>query len=94
METAEIEALTKKHGESFTAYVSIVGAEHATEEGYEESYAGEYDSDEAFAQNVAEEIGAVENNGQWPNYCIDWEYASRELMMDYSEADGYYFRNI
>ena len=26
--------------------------------------------------------------------CIDWEFASRELMYDYFEVDGYYFRNL
>ena len=44
---------------------------------------------------MAENIGIVDfKNQPWPQYCIDWEYAARDLMMDYSEQDGYYFRNL
>lgn len=60
----------------------------------EESYQGYYSSDEDFAQNLAEEIGAVNENATWPNDCIDWEHAARELMYDYFEVNGNYFRNI
>jgi antirestriction protein len=63
----------------------------------EEAYAGQFDSAEEFAQDMADQTGAIENienNRDWPHYCIDWEYAARELMMDYSEEGGYYFRNI
>ena len=49
-----------------------------------------------YAQKLAEDIGAIGKDNQWPLYCIDWEYAARELKMDYSEVevDGttYYFR--
>lgn len=64
---------------------------------FEEAYQGQYKSDIDFAQEQADNIGAnVGRNEpmQWPMYCIDWEYAARELMMDYSEQDGYYFRNL
>lgn len=59
----------------------------------EECYMGEHSSDEAFAQHIAEEQG-IEIGEQWPHYCIDWEYAARELMHDYSEEGGHYFRNV
>ena len=36
-----------------------------------------------YAQELAEEIGAIPENGAWPTYCIDWEWAARELRMDY-----------
>ena len=55
-------------------------------------YSGEYRSDEDFAEEMAFGIGAVINDSSWPNYCIDWERAARDLMMDYSEENGYYFR--
>ena len=61
---------------------------------FEECYCGQWDDDEDFAKNVAEDTGALLSDAQWPNYCIDWEYASEELMHDYTEQDGYYFRNI
>lgn len=59
----------------------------------DESYNGKHDDDEDFAQQIAEDIGAIDKNAGWPNNCIDWEYAAKELMWDYSESDGHYFRN-
>jgi exoribonuclease II len=43
-----------------------------------------------YAQELAEDIGAIDHNAQWPNACIDWDQAARELQMDYSaiEFDG------
>jgi hypothetical protein len=45
---------------------------------------------EEYAQNLAEEIGAIDKNASWPNNCIDWEKATRELQYDYFtvEFDG------
>ena len=60
----------------------------------EEAYQGEFDSDEDFAQEIAEQIGAVNHGASWPNNCIDWEMAARDLMYDYFEMDGHYFRNF
>jgi len=58
----------------------------------EEAYSGTYDSDEQFAEEFAEEVGAIDKNTSWPNTCIDRERAARELMYDYFEASGHYFR--
>lgn len=43
-----------------------------------------------YAQELAEDCGMVEQGQSWPNYCIDWERAARDLQMDYSavEFDG------
>jgi antirestriction protein len=59
----------------------------------EESYQGEYTSDEDFAQTLADDLG-VEISNSWPHNCIDWERAARDLMYDYSESNGHYFRSI
>ena len=74
------------------AYIDNVGEEYAEADGVEEAFAGEFDSDEDFAQDMAENTGELEEN--WPYNCIDWEHAAHELMFDYFEADGYYFRNL
>ena len=37
-----------------------------------------------YAQELAEEIGAVDTDAKWPNNCIDWDMAARELKHDYS----------
>lgn len=64
------------------------------EDAFREAYAGEYASDEDFAQEMAEEVGAIARKVEWPYTCIDWEQAARELMYDYFEEGGYYFSNI
>lgn len=40
-----------------------------------------------FAQELAEDIGAIDKAASWPNTCIDWEQAARELQMDYTQVD-------
>ena len=51
---------------------------------------------EEYAQELAEDIGAINKSSQWPNYCIDWEWAARELQIDYSSTEWegvtYWFR--
>lgn len=80
--------------EVYQAYINIVGEEYAKAEDAEEAYQGYFLSDEVFAQNMAEEIGAINKEAQWPNNCIDWEFAAKELMYDYSDDGGHYFRNL
>lgn len=46
----------------------------------------EYDFEE-YAREFAEEIGAIGKDGGWPTYCIDWEWAARELRMDFTEVE-------
>ena len=31
--------------------------------------------------------GQMPPSNQWPLYCIDWEYAARELKHDYTSVD-------
>ncbi len=67
---------------------------------FRDAYQGTWSSDEDFAEDFAEDTGAL--NGpefsrlgvSWPYTCIDWTRAARELMYDYFEIDGYYFRNV
>jgi len=60
----------------------------------EEAYTGKYKDDKDFAYDFAEGIGALNKNQSWPYDCIDWDKAARELMLDYSEHNGYYFRDL
>jgi len=60
---------------------------------FDETYRGTWDSDEDFARELAEEIGAINREVNWPYTCIDWEWAAREIMYDYCESDGHYFSN-
>ena len=80
--------------EVWRAYVSIVGAEYAEPDACADAYVGAYDTPEDFARETADDTGALPAYVAWPLTCIDWEYAARELMMDYGESGGYYFRNL
>lgn len=43
-----------------------------------------------YAQELADDIGAINRDAAWPANCIDWAKAARELQMDYTsgEFDG------
>lgn len=75
------------------AYIDNIGEEYAKAEDVEEAYQGQWDSDEQFAMQLAEDLG-FEQPANWPYNCIDWEQASRDIMYDYFEVDGYYFRSL
>jgi hypothetical protein len=49
-----------------------------------------------YAQELAEDVGALKSAEEWPYTCIDWDKAAKELQADYSSAelDGvtYWFR--
>ena len=40
-----------------------------------------------YAQQFAEDIGAIDRAASWPNTCIDWDEAASELQMDYTSID-------
>lgn len=40
-----------------------------------------------YAQELADDIGAINADASWPNDCIDWDKAARELQMDYTAVD-------
>ena len=42
-----------------------------------------------YAQELAEDCGMVNSNATWPNNCIDWEQAARDLSMDYTSTEIY-----
>lgn len=58
-----------------------IGEDAKDESAIEKSYFEEY------AQELAEDIGAIDRDASWPLYCIDWEQAARGLAMDYTEFD-------
>lgn len=40
-----------------------------------------------YAQQLAEDIGAIDRNAAWPMCCIDWDQAAEELKQDYTSVD-------
>lgn len=59
----------------------------------QDAYSGKYESDEDFAQDMAKQCGMLQDRVSWPYTCIDWGQAAADLMYDYIEEDGHYFRN-
>ena len=58
----------------------------------DEAYQGKYATNEDFAQEICESIYDLGHEGWHPANYIDWERVARDLMMDYCEHNGYYFR--
>ena len=53
---------------------------------------------EEYAQELADDIGAIDKDARWPLTHIDWEAAARELKYDYSAVDiedvRYWIRSV
>jgi hypothetical protein len=69
--------------------------EYCSDWGYGEALIrGEYFTE--YAEQLAEDIGAIDRTAQWPLNHIDWEAAAEALKQDYAEVefDGatYYIR--
>lgn len=82
--------------EMLVAYASYYGYGDAVSDLLEQAqdcYQGQYDSDEDFAQELLEECGYLNDLPSFIECHIDWSGVARDLMMDYFESDGYYFRN-
>ncbi len=95
----QVEEFAKENGlseEINQAYIDNVGEEYANANDIQETYAGNFDSDEEFAQDMYDQTKTTnsDQDNEWPYYCIDWNYAARELMIDYFESNGHYFRNL
>jgi antirestriction protein len=60
----------------------------------EEAYAGQFDSDEDFATDMLEQCGDLDSIPEGLRYYFDYSAYARDLMYDYFEVNGYYFRNL
>ena len=60
----------------------------------EEAYAGEHNSDLDFAQQLGDDIGLLSGMDESLQCYFDWESWARDLMFDYFESNGHYFRNL
>lgn len=49
-----------------------------------------------YAQQLADDLGLIDDNARWPATCIDWDQAARELKHDYYAVsfgdERYYIR--
>ena len=96
-DVARFARLIEEHGEAYAAYAGHIGTDYATEEGFQEAYQGEWDSEEAFGQNLADETMEIPENLQ---FYMDYEKFTRDLFIgDYFSVDGsnykvFVFRSI
>lgn len=96
-DAARFAQLIEVHGEAYVAYANHIGVDYATEEGFEEAYQGEWKSEEAFAEHIADETMDIPEHLQ---FYIDYEKFSRDLFInDYFSVKGanyqmFVFRHI
>lgn len=55
-----------------------------------------YNYFETYVQEYAISLGLIQGDDRWPYYCIDWEYAAKEISYDYSAVwfDGKIFHYL
>ena len=83
---AELAKLVQEHGEAWALYAQYVGIDYATEESFKEAYQGQWESEEEFAENLAEDTMEIPEHLQ---YYIDYEKIARDLFInDYFSAKG------
>lgn len=79
--------------EAAAAYIEDRGEWDASD--FEDAYVGEFDTMEEFAQDYADQTGAVDDSAKWPHSCIDWEHAASELENYFTLlGDRFIFRQI
>ncbi len=79
--------------EAMGEYLEDMGADDLSD--FDEAYQGQWDSGAAFAEQLADDLGAVdENNARW--ICIDWDRTWEcNLRHDYHiTSGGHVFRNL
>jgi antirestriction protein len=60
---------------------------------HENCYYGEHDTDTAFAEHYADEVGDTASVPEHMRNYIDYEYYARELLYDFMSEAGHYWRN-
>ena len=94
---AELGALIEEHGAAFAAYADHVGIDYATEESFQDAYCGEWDSENAYAEHVFDELYLHEVPEHIQGY-IDYEAFARDLFINDcfgvdSDSGVHVFRN-
>ncbi|WP_298993213.1 antirestriction protein ArdA [uncultured Desulfovibrio sp.] len=94
----EIHALLEEHTDNenaLIAYVNWVGGTLADAVNrFDACYEGEWESEEAFAENLLEDTGVLSSLPDWAQQYFDMKKYSRDLFMtDYVYTDGFVFRN-
>jgi hypothetical protein len=60
----------------------------------DENYSGEFYNDEEFAESLLEETENLDSLPTIIRYNLDWSGIANDIMNDYFEVSGHYFRNV
>jgi antirestriction protein len=90
LEFLEDKAGTHLSDEVIGAYFQNCGIASISD--IEDAYYGEFSSDEDFAVDLLNSCGDLDPDSTLANY-FDYEKYARDLMYDFFEEDGHYFRN-
>jgi antirestriction protein len=80
-EVSRLAKLIEEHGEAFTAYAAYVGSDTATEDSFLDAYCGHWESEQAYAEHLFDELYLHEIPEHVRHY-IDYEAFSRDLFLD------------
>ena len=85
---AQYARMLAEHGDAWKAYCNNVGFHHATELEFQDTYQGEHDSPEDYAEQLINDCYDVSKMGSLAKY-IDYEKFARDLGFDgYSFIDN------
>jgi antirestriction protein len=91
-DVAAMAAAIEEHGATYLAALAL-SSDHEEALRLMDEYCGHYDSDEDFTQQLLEDTDGLPKD--LPAYIhIDWEWTAKEIMFDYQEHDGHYFRHL
>lgn len=72
---------------SFLKVVKGQGGDHQWRgDWYPVTFIGDTDFEE-YARELADNLGLVRDEADWPYSCIDWEEAAADLQMDYTSIE-------
>ena len=85
----ELSQAITEHGAAYAIYASYVGESYASIEGFEDSYCGEWESFEDYAEQLFDEC-YLHEVPESIRFYIDYEAFTRDLAMDYHyDAESY-----
>ena len=94
---AELGAMIDEHGGAFAAYAGHVGVDYANEESFQDAFCGEWESEQAYGENLFDELYASDIPDHIAPY-IDYDSFTRDLFInDYFSVESgsgvYVFHN-
>lgn len=97
---AELCRMLDEHDDAWLAYVETVGEQYASEENFNDAFAGEFDSKEDWAERYADDTGLLESVPENLRCYFDMERFARDCELggdiSFSERDGrvFAFHNV